>query len=110
MGAADYYDVVCDNGRIVLTPLHQGGAEAVRRRLSWLRHCRQSSQLVPVLAEPTARELLRVLAYPKFRLASQDRERLLEDLLPWSESATVCATPTIRCSWIWPWQRPCRFW
>jgi predicted nucleic acid-binding protein len=55
-------------------------------RLSWLRPCWQSGQLVPVLAEPTARELLRVLAYPKFRLTSQDRERLLEDLLPWSES------------------------
>ena len=57
-----------------------------RRRLSWLRPCWQSGQLVPVLAEPTARELLRVLAYPKFRLAPQDLERLLEDLLPWSES------------------------
>lgn len=55
-------------------------------RLSWLRPCWQSGQLVPVLAEPTARELLRVLAYPKFRFTSQDRERLLEDLLPWSES------------------------
>jgi predicted nucleic acid-binding protein len=38
------------------------------------------------LAEPTARELLRVLAYPKFRLQAADRERLLEDLLPWCES------------------------
>jgi len=29
-----------------------------------------------------------VLAYPKFRLNPQDRKRLLEDLLPWSESWT----------------------
>lgn len=36
VGAADYYDVVCDNGRIVLTPLHPGGSEAVRRRLAEL--------------------------------------------------------------------------
>lgn len=35
-GAADYYDVVYDNGRIVLTPLHPGGAEAVRTRLAQL--------------------------------------------------------------------------
>jgi type II secretory ATPase GspE/PulE/Tfp pilus assembly ATPase PilB-like protein len=28
--------VVCDNGRIVLTPLHPGGAEAVRTRLQEL--------------------------------------------------------------------------
>jgi putative PIN family toxin of toxin-antitoxin system len=27
-----------------------------------------------------------VLAYPKFRLQAADRERLLEDLLPWCES------------------------
>ena len=33
-GVADYYDVVCDNGRIVLTPLHPGGAAAVRTRLA----------------------------------------------------------------------------
>lgn len=33
VGLADYYDVTCDNGRIVLTPLHPGGASAVRARL-----------------------------------------------------------------------------
>ena len=32
-GLADYYDVICENGRIVLTPLHPGGAMAVRTRL-----------------------------------------------------------------------------
>ena len=47
-------------------------------RLSWLRPCWQKGQITPVLAETTARELLRVLAYPKFRLQSVDRERLLE--------------------------------
>lgn len=55
-------------------------------RLSWLRPCWQRSALIPVVAEPTARELLRVLAYPKFKLKPADRERLLEDLLPWCES------------------------
>lgn len=35
-GVADYYDVDCDNGRIVLTPLHPGGAAAVRTRLAEL--------------------------------------------------------------------------
>ena len=46
-----------------------------------------------MLAEPTARELLRVLAYPKFRLQPVDRERLVEDLLPWCES-WVAAIPS----------------
>lgn len=35
-GVADYYDVICDNGRIVLTPLHPGGADAVRTGLAEL--------------------------------------------------------------------------
>ena len=35
-GVADYYDVVCESGRIVLTPLHPGGAAAVRSRLAEL--------------------------------------------------------------------------
>jgi putative PIN family toxin of toxin-antitoxin system len=59
-------------------------------RLSWLRPCWQCGRITPVLAQPTARELLRVLAYPKFRLEPDDRERLLEDLLPWCESWTGC--------------------
>ena len=58
-------------------------------RLGWLRPCWQSGRLTPVLAQPTLRELLRVLAYPKFRLDQSDRERLLEDVLPWCESWTA---------------------
>ena len=57
-------------------------------QLSWLRPCWQRGVLVPVVAEPTVRELLQVLTYPKFRLNPADRERLLEDLLPWCESWT----------------------
>ena len=56
----------------------------------------RQGQIIPVLAQPTARELLYVFAYSKFRLQSVDRERLLKDLLPW------CETHTTRCSWIWP--------
>jgi predicted nucleic acid-binding protein len=54
--------------------------------LSWLRHGWQLGLITPVLAQPTTREPLRVLAYPKFRLQPVDRERLLEDQLPWCES------------------------
>ena len=57
-------------------------------RLSWLRPCWQRGALITVVAEPTVREFLRVLAYPKFRLNPADQERLLEDLLPWCESLT----------------------
>jgi hypothetical protein len=36
VGAADYYDVTCDNGRIMLTPIHPGAAASVRSRLAEL--------------------------------------------------------------------------
>jgi putative PIN family toxin of toxin-antitoxin system len=55
-------------------------------RLSWLRTSWQSSQVIPLLAQPTALELLRVLAYPTFKLQPQERDQLLGDLLPWCET------------------------
>ena len=39
-----------------------------------------------VLSESSARELIRVLAYPKFRLTRADIDRLLADVLPWCET------------------------
>jgi predicted nucleic acid-binding protein len=63
-------------------------------RLGWLRPCWQSGRLTPLLAQPTLRELLKLLAYPKFRLDPHDRERLLEDLLPWCESWTASIPPS----------------
>jgi predicted nucleic acid-binding protein len=35
---------------------------------------------------PTVRELMRVLAYPKFHLSAVELEQLLADLLPWCET------------------------
>ena len=34
VGSAEYDDVVCVDGRIVLTPVHPGAAAAVRARLA----------------------------------------------------------------------------
>ena len=36
VGQSDYFDVVCEDGRIVLTPVHPGAAAAVRNRLAGL--------------------------------------------------------------------------
>ena len=33
---ADYYDVICENGVITLTPCHPGAGQAVRARLKEL--------------------------------------------------------------------------
>ena len=34
VGDADYYDVVCEDGRIVLTPVHPGGCSG-RAQRAW---------------------------------------------------------------------------
>jgi putative PIN family toxin of toxin-antitoxin system len=63
------------------------------RRLAWLRQAWASGQVVPLLCRPTAEELLRVLAYPKFRLIPAERQLLLADYLPYAEVATLPTPP-----------------
>lgn len=54
-----------------------------------LRHAWQAGDITPVMSRETAEELIRVLAYPKFKLGPDDREDLLADILPWCEMVTV---------------------
>ena len=54
--------------------------------LSWLRHAWHSEQIRPLINRDTAAELIRVLAYPKFRLSDDDQEELLADCLPYCET------------------------
>jgi len=72
--------VVLDTNVLVLALLFERGS------LAWFRTAWQSRLIRPVVAEPTVRELMRVLAYPKFRLNAVELEQLLADLLPWCES------------------------
>jgi uncharacterized protein len=55
------------------------------RRLRWLRKAWASGTVVPIVCRETVAEVLRVLAYPKFRLDVADREILLGDYLPYAE-------------------------
>ena len=63
--------VVLDTNTILSALLFEHG------RLVPLRNAWQAGALTPLLCTPTVEELLRVLAYPKFRLAPADREELL---------------------------------
>jgi putative PIN family toxin of toxin-antitoxin system len=63
------------------------------RRLAWLRNGWASGTLVPIVCRQTADELLRVLAYPKFRLSPADRMALLEDYLPYAEIIALADPP-----------------
>jgi putative PIN family toxin of toxin-antitoxin system len=57
-----------------------------RGRLAWLRRAWQSGRFVPLVSRATAEELVRVLAYPKFKLDPGEREALLADYLPYTET------------------------
>ena len=54
-------------------------------RLSALRRHWQASRFTPVGCRETVNELIRVLAYPKFRLSREEIEQLLADILPFLE-------------------------
>ncbi len=71
--------VVFDTNVVVSALLFGGPATARLRRL-WLE-----GECTPLVSADTAGELLRVLAYPKFRLTPSDREELLGDYLPFRQ-------------------------
>ena len=73
---------------IVVSALVFGG------RLRWLRTAWGAQAVTPVACRETVTELLRVLAYPKFRLSREDRDTLLAQYLPFCETAPLPA--------IWP--------
>jgi putative PIN family toxin of toxin-antitoxin system len=85
--------VVLDSNVVVSALLFERGS------LWWLRaewlagHCR------PLVSADTVEELLRVLCYPKFQLTVEDREELLGDYLPFTETVNVPASSNVpRCS------------
>lgn len=73
---------------VVLSALVRPGGVSGRLRLAW-----QSQRFVPLVSRPTAAELIRVLAYPKFKLAPGEQHDLLADYLPWAETFRVPAPP-----------------
>jgi putative PIN family toxin of toxin-antitoxin system len=62
-------------------------------RVSWIRHAWQAGQIVPVVCKETAAELLRALAYPKFKLSVTEQEELLADFLPYVETTAIPDAP-----------------
>lgn len=69
-------------------------------RLTPLRHAWQGALCQPLASSATAAELLRVLAYPKFRLSAAEQQELLADYLPYCATvrmpAKSPATPACR--------------
>lgn len=79
--------VVLDTN-VVLSALLFGGGTAGRVRAGW-----QAGRFTPLASTATARELARVLAYPKFRLSADEQGELLMDYVPWVEVVRVPEPP-----------------
>ena len=85
--------VVVDSNVVVSALLFEEG------QVAWLRSAWSGIRCTPLVSVATAEELLRVLAYPKFRLSVEDRKELLGDYLPFAETVIVPELPDVpRCS------------
>jgi putative PIN family toxin of toxin-antitoxin system len=62
-------------------------------RLAWLRAHWREGRVLPLISQATARELMRVLGYAKFRLSKQYQIEALALYLPYCESLD----PAERC-------------
>ena len=58
-----------------------------------LREAWQDHRIVPLISGDTVAELIRVLAYPKFKLSSQEQQELLGDYLPYCKAVTIPNPP-----------------
>ena len=79
--------VVLDTN-VVLSALVFGGGLAGRLRVGW-----QQGVFVPLASTATAQELMRVLAYPKFRLSKLEQDELLADYLPYTQTVRIPQPP-----------------
>lgn len=83
--------IVFDTNIVVSALLFQHG------KLAWLRDLWRRSIVTPLASRATVEELLRVLAYPKFKLAREEQEALLTDFLPHVEIIEI-AQGSVRAS------------
>jgi uncharacterized protein len=63
--------------------------------VSWLRIAWQSKTIRPLASRETTAELIRVLAYSRFRLNEAERQDLLADYLPWCETVTIASPAAV---------------
>ena len=62
-------------------------------RLTPLRQAWQAQRIRPLVSRVTAAELIRVLAYPKFRLSPAEQRELLADYLPYCKTVRIPDPP-----------------
>lgn len=87
MGAAGRPRVVVDTNLVLSALVFAQG------RLTPLRQAWQGQRIRPLVSRVTAAELIRVLAYPKFKLSADERQELLGDYLPYCETVRIPEPP-----------------
>lgn len=79
--------VVIDTN-LVLSALVFAGDRLAPLRLAW-----QAQRVLPLVSRATTTELIRTLAYPKFKLAAHEQEELLADYLPCCKTVRIPVPP-----------------
>ena len=79
--------VVLDTNVVLSALVFRGGA-AAQVRQAWQREL-----VLPLASSATVQELIRVLAYPKFRLSQAEQHELLADYLPYAETVRITQPP-----------------
>lgn len=64
-----------------------------QQQMAWLRHSWQNAQIIPLASKDTVSELIRVWAYPKFKLSKAEQGLLLADFLPYAETVVIEQVP-----------------
>ena len=67
-----------------------------RGHLTWIREGWAKGRILPLIDTSFAEELLRVLAYHKFRLTQDDIQTLLGTYLPFTEAVNTASAKTSR--------------
>lgn len=75
---------------VVLSALVFRGGAAGLVRQAW-----QRGVIAPLVSAFTVQELVRVLAYPKFRLSKAEQEELLADFLPYAQTVRMSQPPPV---------------
>ena len=75
--------VVLDTNVLLSALLFKSG------RMSWIEPLWVCGRIVPLVSKATAEEFIRVLDYPKFRLAPFEKQTILEAFLPYAEAVSV---------------------
>ncbi len=81
--------VVLDTNVVLSALLFRGGVPG-QLRLAWQRGAFQ-----PLASNDTVQELIRVLAYPKFKLTAEAQHELLADYLPHTRAIRIVKQPVV---------------